>query len=266
MVACWEGSFPPWQTTWRVPFWTVLSTLEVLRYCCEPTGQLLVVLAVLGGCSLWRRGQRGLVVVLVCPLALAFVASFLQAYPYGGSRVLVYMTPAVVLLIGEGAGLVVARGAPCRGLEGQESTTVHTIRQRLERSAALVCMLLMLAPLGRAVHRVIVPWPRADCAGAAAHILASRRPGELVVGQHWEYAYYFRRLGPEFTLTEGLPPATATRLWYAATAGDLTDRLRLVDALERQGWTSVRHREFERSSVFYLVRHDAQGPTPGRPH
>src|SRR5262249_52713520 len=80
MTQLWENSFPPWDRPWTVPAWTLLSTLEVFRYCCDPFGQVLTAAAVIGAGSLWRRGRRALLALLVTPLVLALLASYLSAY------------------------------------------------------------------------------------------------------------------------------------------------------------------------------------------
>ena len=39
--SCWTSFFPDWSRPWTVPGWTLFSTLDVLRYCCKPLGQIL---------------------------------------------------------------------------------------------------------------------------------------------------------------------------------------------------------------------------------
>jgi hypothetical protein len=244
MVQCWETSFPPWERPWSVPAWTLLSTLEVFRYCCDPTGQILTVAAGIGAWGWWRRGQRDGLALLSVPFGLPLLASFVRAYPYGGARVLAYVSPALVLLIAEGIDLIFAR-----------------LASPTPRALALVrlgVLLLLLAPLGRAVQRVLVPWPRADCAAAAAYVLANRHPQEAVAGNHWEYVYYFRRLGPSFILLDGTSRVLPQRLWLVATSGDPVDRQRLAQELPPGDWHTLEQQEFVRTSVFHLTR-----PGPG---
>ena len=142
MAACWERQFPPWERPWTVPSWIVFSTLEVVGYCCAPTGQALTVLAALGAVHLWHEGRRALVALLVVPIALALVGSCLGAYPYGGARVLVYAAPATVLLI--------AAGVP---------PVLSWLRPR-SRLATLILLGLMLAPVAMSAYRLAVPWQR----------------------------------------------------------------------------------------------------------
>src|SRR5262245_3299707 len=85
MEGCWLTHFPNWTRPWTVPWWSVMSTLEVLRYNFKPFGSLLIGFAVIGGVTWWRR-DRAWLILLTAPLALAWLAALIGGYPYGGSR------------------------------------------------------------------------------------------------------------------------------------------------------------------------------------
>src|SRR5581483_10146567 len=122
MDQCWQAAFPNWSKPWTVPIWVTLSTFEVFRYCCEPVGQVLALPFSLGLWTLWRRGQSPTVLLLGVPILLALIASCLKAYPYGGARVLVYATPALVILIAEGIPGCVALGAQLRSWAASQTS------------------------------------------------------------------------------------------------------------------------------------------------
>jgi hypothetical protein len=177
MDACWVEMFPDWHRPWSVPGWVLLSSVNVVDYCCRLVGPLLAGLALLGAVRLARAKQRSLLALLVVPVGLALVAACLGKYPYGGARVMAYAAPAVVLLVGAGTPAALAW---------------LRARQRLV-ALALAGVLVFLAPL--ALYRAINPWQRADCAAASDHVLARLEPGDVVTSNHWEDLYYFRRLG-----------------------------------------------------------------------
>jgi hypothetical protein len=217
----------------------------VCRYCCEPIGQGLLILATVGGWSLWQRGLRAVTVLLVLPVFLALIACYLNAYPYGGYRVDLYAGPALFLLAGEGSAMVLTR---LRSLQPISARQVRLVRLA---NAALV--LLLSLPLGRAVHRVLVPWRRADYAAGAEYILQTRRLGDEVAGMNWEYLYYFRRLPPFSTDQQGRVRPHHDRLWLIASAGTPRDRLAQLHNLAPRGWHFVERREFGNTSVVLLV-------------
>lgn len=258
---CWTDMFPKWDQPWTVPLWSFISTVEICRYCCKPLGQPLALLAAVGGVLLWRQGRRELVALLVTPVALALVASGLKAYPYGGSRVLVYAAPAVVLLI--------AAGTP---------STLLWVRSRTRLGSVAVTGLLLL-PLGMAGIRLLVPWDRCQSDVATAYVLAHRRPWEPVVGNHWEYLYYFRHIGAQFRMLtaelatspgismmrvndqaaeyqirDDVVPGNIDRFWVIATGLCLGDRLKLLEELPRTGWREVLRREFNHITVVLVER------------
>ena len=185
IVDCWKTTFPCWDQPKTVPGWTLLGLFEVFRYCFEPVGQVLLFLAAAGVVRFWRR-SRTLLALLLVPLLLPLLAAYLHAYPFCGSRVVVYTAPALALLIAEGLPLE------------WEAAGTSALRNLCRYGA----FALALLPLAWAVYRTVEPWNRADCAGAAQYVLAHRQPGEAVAANHWEYAYYFRHLGPDFSLLE----------------------------------------------------------------
>jgi hypothetical protein len=264
IVDCWQHTFPHWDQPWTVPVWTLLGLLEVFRYCFEPIGQVLLPLAAAGAVHLWRRGMPDVLAVLLVPILLPLLAAYLEAYPFGGYRVLVYMTPALALLIAEGLPL---RGVPsvvreARSAERKVKGVGNIFAARPAPlgvwSPALACRYAILAfallPLSLALYRVCSPWIRADCAGAARYVLACRQPNECVAANHWEYAYYFRQLGAAFSLLGETALPLQGRLWLVTTAGTPADRMEILHHLGLQGWQMQEQREFTRTSVFLLSR------------
>jgi hypothetical protein len=239
MTRCWERQFPCWQRPWSVPPWVVLSSLEVVRYCCAPTGQLLAAIGLLGGVSLWRQGHRALVALLTVPIALALLASCLGAYPYGGVRVLVYAAPAVIILIAAGLPAAFAWLAA---------------RSRL---ATVALTGLLLAPAALTGYRLVVPWQRADCATAAGYVLGHRLPTDGVTCNHWEYLYYFQHLGPALQPLVGVERAPGDRLWVVLSGSSAEDRRAIIRAMPPNDWRTLEQRDFAGASV-YLIYRDPQ--------
>ena len=77
----------------------ILTPLGVL-----PSAFISLGLFLLGSWSLGRKWKGG-VILLVSPILVAIVASTLHRYPFHG-RLLLFLTPSVYLLVGEGAAAV----------------------------------------------------------------------------------------------------------------------------------------------------------------
>jgi hypothetical protein len=111
----WVASFPP--LNWRLPWWLLkIHAGNMLAYPFggenfASTGTLLLVIA---GCvRLVRRGRGDLLLLLLAPLAMAFIAALLRRYPYGTSaRTMLFMAPAFCILAAVGArwGIELALG------------------------------------------------------------------------------------------------------------------------------------------------------------
>lgn len=187
METCWVGHFPDWDKPWTVPIWIVANTAEVVRYCLKPSGQPLAILMVIGGVLLWRARKRELVVVLWLPMFLTLIASLIGGYPYGPSRVNVFLAPGLILLI--------ALATPI---------TLDWLRKR-NRLAWSGLLFLVLFPVWPAVKHVVVPWPRADSRSSAEWVLAQRTDDEriVMVTEGWAYHYYLRKLEPELGKNAG---------------------------------------------------------------
>jgi hypothetical protein len=247
MDACWTTGFPPWgQGAWAFAVWVVKSTLDALCYCCAPVGNVLAPVIAAGSVALWRRGERASQLLLLVPAGLALVAACVGGYPFGGSRVLVYMAPAVVLLL--------AAGIP-------PALDWLAARSRL---AAAALVLVVLVAVGTACRSTALPAGRPDVAAASRFVLAGLQPGDLVMGNAWENDYYFRHLQGEFVPGVSLPRLPDGGLWLVVVAATAGDRDAVSQAMTPAGWEPVVRREFARTTVVLLRRPAAPPPTAGR--
>jgi hypothetical protein len=197
MARCWTPQFPNWHHFWAVPAWTVCSTMDVVRYCFEPTGHALSLLALMGMVAWWRDGKRIPLILLVAPGTLGLFAAFFHEYPWGGARVEAYTLPGTALLI--------AAGFPWLW------NWVHV----RNRALAVGLSLVLAAPVGWTIYHAVVPWPRSDCSSAAAFVLAHRQSGEGVTAVDWEYMFYFRQLGPDFVPMDTFAGQPEPHPWWA---------------------------------------------------
>jgi hypothetical protein len=236
MSRCWEDHFPHWQRFWTVPAWTLASSLDVVRYCHEPAGHALALVGVAGGIRLWRSGRRTWVVLLGVPAGLALLASYLHAYPWGGARVEVFLLPATTLLI--------AAGIP-------PLWSWLLARTRLGTFALAA---LLLASPALTAYRLVVPWMRADCGGAAAYVLTNRHAEEPISANHWEYLYYFRDHALPFTPLEDLTASPGSPVWLVLTNPNEQDRLQMDRYLSFGDWQILDWREFAETMVYRLGR------------
>ncbi len=217
----WQDQLPDWGDPWSIPTWSLARTFGVCRYCLRPTGGFLAGFAVIGGGLLWRGRQRRLLCLLVVPVALALLASYMHYYPYGHARVEVYATPALVLLIAAGI-LPVFSWISSRGPV---------------RVALIPLVVLLLSPLALTAYRIADPWDRPDAAGAVAYVRAHKGPEDLIASEGWVYGFYLRD-GSLFHPSD-LPRSAqgeGQRVWLIAEGSTSEFRQKALEKLPPANW------------------------------
>ena len=220
MEAGWTEAFPDRAHPLSVPLWALARSAQVLDQPLKPANGLLVPVTLLGAVAFARGGERARLVALAGPGVLAFGASLAGAYPWSGTRVTVFLAPAVCVL------------------------------------TAILGAALALPTL-RAAVKVVAPWPRTDQNGAAAWIAARRAAGEPVRGNHWEHEVLFRSLGPLYD-DVSRPPAPAGRLFVVVTSASAAQREVALASILAHGFRVAERAELERNSVALLVPREAR--------
>jgi hypothetical protein len=273
MRTFWRSGFPDG------PSWWLLAPLRLFR---EPFGAFgedptplshlqqgaAAVAFVLGCVWMVRRKRTDRLALLLAPALLALVAAALRLYPLGGAhtsagRLLLFLLPALVLLVSEGVA------AAARALPRPAGTS----------AAAGLSMALLASPLLYAA--VQVPHLRAEVHPLLAYAAEERAPGDLLYVHYTgraPFRYYAARYGwsrensvigrcsrvdPRVSLDElaGLRPA---RLWVVFNDDRATathdDRATILAYLEHRG----RRLDDQVTIGAALYLYDLTGE-PGRP-
>ena len=113
MSVYWAGAFPPRSPLPLIGWLARAHTSQMFAY---PAGGDFGASALTTGLVLAaivayvRRGSKTVLALLLAPFALGLVAAFLGRYPYGGSaRTMQYVAPAIILMAGLGAAVLLAR-------------------------------------------------------------------------------------------------------------------------------------------------------------
>jgi hypothetical protein len=110
----WAGAFPPWHRPLELLLWLVEAhTGRMFAYPFGGPWGMSTFTTVCFLCALnylRRHRERTLIGLALGPFVLAFVASLLGRYPYGGSaRTMIFVAPAVCLFMGLGLAAIIAR-------------------------------------------------------------------------------------------------------------------------------------------------------------
>jgi hypothetical protein len=240
--SCWTSYFPRWHDPWSLPGWVALSWGSVPDYAFRPIGMGLAPLVLLGGILLYRRGLRRLVLALSLPIGLAFLASLLGKYPFGGARVLAFAAPAMSLFVGESVAWLIQQWQAGSGKAG------WGVAWGMIPTAASVLI---------ALKGLVEPWPSPDSAGAAAFVLAQRTSDAIVLGNHWEHEYYFRPLKGAFEVLRIPGEVSSRRAWLVIADVSPQERERLINAFLEQDqgrWKVCRREAFQHTDVVEIER------------
>ncbi len=143
-ISMWAQAFPPLMEPAKLLTW-LLGIHTGLMFAhpyggTAPGSIVTFVLFVIGAAQLTRT-NRPLLLLLLGPLPLAFVAAAFKAYPYGGSaRTMLYFAPAICLLAGLGWYTMLSVGARYAA-----NTRARPARARRRRSALAVSALALAA-------------------------------------------------------------------------------------------------------------------------
>jgi hypothetical protein len=169
----WVAQLADWHHPARVPVWILAQTSEVGRYSLMPLAQALIPFALIGAIWMGRTDGR-LLAVLLAPAGLTLLAALLGKYPYGGGRVNVFLAPAYILLVAGGI------------------LPAWDWLWRNARPAVIGIVALLAMPVGQAIFRTAVPWPRPDFRTPVAFVRETAGPNDAISGDHWELLYYTR--------------------------------------------------------------------------
>jgi Dolichyl-phosphate-mannose-protein mannosyltransferase len=115
----WAEAFPPLNQPLKFIGW--LAETHTGRMFAYPFGDacggssFTTICFVVALVSFWRRGEKTLLALALGPFGLAFVASMLGRYPYGGSaRTMIFVAPAICLFSGMGLAAMIGALRPAR--------------------------------------------------------------------------------------------------------------------------------------------------------
>jgi hypothetical protein len=144
-----------------------------------PLVDTAILATLIGLISFWRR-DRGALALLLLPLLLTLGAAMVHGYPFG-SRLVLFLVPSILILIGAGAAMIWESVLPGRRF-----------------IAALILLSIYLPTVARDVFYVIVPQKREEIRPVLAYIRDHRQPGDVLYVLYISeepFRYYKNRFG-----------------------------------------------------------------------
>jgi uncharacterized membrane protein len=227
----WDSSFLDLSSPQATLTWLARCLVEAGNYAGRDVGLVVVVLAVLGGVSLWRRAPARLL-LLAGPLVLALAACALRYYPLAG-RLLLFLAPSLWLLG--------ARGLVC---------LARLLPQR-KRWLGPVLPVVLLVPAGVWVGRNLAEvTPRAQFREAFQYVHENQGEGDGVWVSHPQVYEVYHGRPPELsaysTSEEVVRAARRGRLWLIASVGARgITASELIDGIRSGPFVVLQRRRFK---------------------
>ncbi|MGE5609284.1 MAG: hypothetical protein ACM359_08525 [Bacillota bacterium] len=235
LVDYWSESFIDYAHPLQIPKFVLENTWELFAYPARPVAGILLFPAVFGILSLHRSGKHELLVTLVAPILLVFLAAAIHQYPFTAGRITLFLVPFELLLSAHaiptlGTTLCRVSVPSClRASEfGSDSSASHPVLPPPFHlilwvlPACVLTLMLVLLPSRTFFHD--------DCEHlrpAIEHLLAHRQPAEpiYILGEEESAVFRCYHSAPDSLTYFNLPLTThptADRFWLLFRA----DRLR----------------------------------------
>jgi len=245
----WAASFLDLSSPASALMWLGRCLLEIGNYGTREMGLPLLVLALVGAASLWRRSTLR-AVLLVGPLLLALIASALHRYPLGG-RLVFFLLPCVWLLAARGIRALTRR-LPAR---------------QLGLAHALPVVLLIPAVLW-AGRLLIMVTPRCQFREAFAYVEQHRRAGDALWVSHPQVYEVYHGRPPAlsaYSPSDKVEQVARTgRLWMICAVAGSHERPTAPETVARMRASSCKildRRRFRGLEViFYAPAEKDEGP------
>jgi len=157
----WFGAYglPAWIWT---AFWKVFAAPGAMWMYYAGVAMLI---AIVGFAALWRS-DRNRLVILTAPILFVLAASYARKYPFG-DRLVLFIVPALILLLGAGVDYLWRHGGPARNV------------------VALVAVGMLVIPsAGRSISLLVRPVGREESGLVYRYIGQHWRPGDVLYLYH----------------------------------------------------------------------------------
>jgi 4-amino-4-deoxy-L-arabinose transferase-like glycosyltransferase len=158
----WSDRFVPLAGPVTLAGWLWKWTYQSCVFACNPLGGLLLPLIVIG-LLVWRRTNKPLFLLVGGCMALSLLAATVHVYPFGGTRVNLYLIPLQLAAAAAGISILATRPS----------------RYRIW-ALPLLCA-PVIAAFGMQLHRFHAGWNMGDVKAPIRYLQAQRQPGEHVV-------------------------------------------------------------------------------------
>lgn len=214
MTSYWAETFPPKEPIAFIVWLFLTITGQMFAY---PIGSanggsiLTTIFVILGVKSLAQKKNYSILVMLISPIVLNFIAAVMQKYPFGGSgRLMQHLAPSICLLAGKGLAAIL------------DSKNARDMTHR--RLTVIISLLFVAVGVGGIIRDVIYPYRDEQCVWYRQTMMEIRqidRHNEPIVilndplNSESVLMWYWMQEGPNVFWNSQIPPnhAEINHVW-----------------------------------------------------
>jgi len=226
LAAYWAGDYMPYQCLAAIK-WLGIELYGLYHGYATmwlPMVDAAILATLLGIIRFWRR-DRAMLAMLMLPLIFTLAAAAVHAYPFG-SRLVLFLVPALVVLIGAGGAMIWESFVPGRRI-----------------IPSLILASIILPTAARAVYYVLIPAKREEIRPMLEYVREHKKSGDVLYLFHISeipFRYYQDRFGLEEN-RGGLADMT----WIFGQSGDSDVSVYRADLARLRGkgrvWVLITH-------------------------
>lgn len=137
----WLNYYPDTSSLSALIQWLSHSTRKMLDFFSFPYFPVSLIIIIIGLSLFFKYSQKRFSLYILLPIMLVLAASFIQRYPYGGSRLMLFVAPLLYLSFGKGLDFIISRLA----------------RNKLHFPLLLIVVFLVISPLSNFVKMAAHP-------------------------------------------------------------------------------------------------------------
>lgn len=89
--------------------WLSHSTIKMLDFFSFLYSPVSLIIIIIGLSLFYKYSYKRFIIYILLPIILVLAASFLQRYPYGGSRLMLFIAPLLYISFGKGLDFIINR-------------------------------------------------------------------------------------------------------------------------------------------------------------
>ncbi len=159
--------------------WLSRSTQKMLDFFSFPYFPVSLIIIIVGLSLFYKKSKKRFIIYVLLPVLLVLAASFLQRYPYGGTRLMLFIAPLLYLSFGKGLDFIF----------------IKLRRGRLTVPLLILIVFISFSPVSTFVNMAKHPFRLEEMRPLLDKLERRIRPGDQIYvyyGAYEAFKYYYK--------------------------------------------------------------------------